>query len=95
MLENKISVIPRPVSMKLGEGRFHITESTKIESDPELIEIAKYLKELVLSPTGLNLVITNLQGDLNNTNIIYLLLNEKFIGYIAISLIFFLFRFLL
>ena len=77
MLENQISIIPKPVSMTLGEGQFYITERTIIETDPELIDIAKYFKELLLSPTGLNLGITKFKTDLNKSNAIYLKLNGK------------------
>jgi len=77
MLESKISIIPKPVSMDLGEGRFQITERTIIEADPILSEIAEYLKDLFLSPTGFSLRITNLQSDLNKSNTIYLILNGK------------------
>ena len=44
MLKDQISIIPKPVSMDLGEGRFQITERTIIESHPKLIEIAEYYK---------------------------------------------------
>ena len=77
MLENQISVIPKPVNMNLGEGLFHITEKTIIESDPELVDIANYFKDFLLSPNGLSLRITNLQTDLNKSNTIYLVLNGK------------------
>ncbi len=77
MLENLISIIPKPVSMNLGEGWFQINERTKIESDPKLIEIAEYFKELLLTPTGLKLRITNVQTDLNKSNTIYLILDGK------------------
>ncbi|MHA1472267.1 MAG: beta-N-acetylhexosaminidase [Promethearchaeota archaeon] len=77
MLEYKISIIPKPVSMDLGEGRFQITERTVIEADPILSEIAEYFKSLFLSPTGFSLRITNLQSDLNKSNTIYLILNGK------------------
>ena len=77
MLENQINIIPKPLSMKLGEGQFQITELTKIESDPELIEIASYFKDLLLLPTGLDLKLNNLKTDLNGSNAIYLTLDRK------------------
>ncbi|MBY9008578.1 MAG: beta-N-acetylhexosaminidase, partial [Candidatus Lokiarchaeota archaeon] len=77
MPNNKISIIPQPVSMILGEGTFRITTQTQIESDQKLKYIAKYLKDLILPATGFNLVITDLKRDSNISNTIYLKLNEK------------------
>jgi len=77
MLKNKISIIPKPVSMILGEGNFTITEQTVIESDPKLSNVANYLKDLILPATNFALLITNLKTDLTKTNTIYLILNGK------------------
>ena len=44
MLKNKICIIPKPVNMALGKGKFIITNKTIIESDPKLDDIAKFLK---------------------------------------------------
>ena len=80
MLKNKINIIPKPVSMVLGEGDFKVTDQTLIESDPVLNEVARYLKNLILLATGFNLVITDLKTDLTKSNTIYLKLNGKFIS---------------
>ena len=80
MLEIKINIIPKPVSIILGDGSFNITEQTLIDSDPKLNEIDNYLKELIFPATGFNLVITDLKTDLTKSNTIYLKLNGKFIS---------------
>jgi len=77
MLENQINLIPKPISMKLGEGQFQITELTKIESDPDLIEVAEYFKGLILPATSYNLVINDFETDLSKNNTIYLTLNGE------------------
>jgi len=77
MLKNKISIIPKPVSMILGEGNFTITEQTVIESDPKLIEVATYFRDLILPATGFNLEISNLKTDLTRSNTFYLKLNGE------------------
>ncbi|MFX1287757.1 MAG: beta-N-acetylhexosaminidase [Promethearchaeota archaeon] len=77
MLRNAINIVPKPVSMIIGDGRFIITEKTVIESDPKLIEIGKYLKDFLLLPTGFDLEIKDHQSDLTKTNTIFLQLSEK------------------
>ncbi|MHA2290168.1 MAG: beta-N-acetylhexosaminidase, partial [Promethearchaeota archaeon] len=72
-----INIIPKPVSMILGEGYFRINGQTAIEADPELIEIAKYLRDLVLPATGFRLEISEMKKDLTKSNTIFLNLNEE------------------
>ncbi|HUW89773.1 MAG TPA: beta-N-acetylhexosaminidase [Candidatus Nanopelagicaceae bacterium] len=77
MLKDKIKIIPKPVSMILGEGSFNINDQTVIESDPKLNEVAKYFVDLILPATSFSLGITSLKTDLTKSNTIYLILNEK------------------
>ena len=77
MLEDKISIIPNPVNMILGEGNFNINEQTVVQADPKLTEVVKYFTDLLLPATGFNLEIAELKSDLTKSNTIYLILNEK------------------
>jgi hexosaminidase len=77
MLKDKISIIPKPVTMILGEGNFNINEKTVIQADPKLIEIVKYFTDLLLPAIGFNLQIAELKSELSKSNTIYLRLNEK------------------
>ena len=49
------SIIPKPVSLEIGEGFFNITSQTKIvipQENEELLSIAKYLVGLLSPATG-------------------------------------------
>lgn len=77
MLMTTINIIPKPVSMTLGEGSFILTKQTVIESDPNLIEVARYFKDLMLPASGFNLEIIDLKTDITKSNTIYLKLNGE------------------
>jgi len=51
------AVIPRPTSMRMGEGSFTITENTVIEADEKNLETARYLADALAPATGFRLEI--------------------------------------
>ncbi|NVM17442.1 MAG: beta-N-acetylhexosaminidase [Candidatus Lokiarchaeota archaeon] len=77
MLDNKISIIPKPANIIIREDYFTLTEQTKIESDPKLKNVAGYFKNLISPATGFNLVISDLKTGLTKSNTIYLELNGE------------------
>ncbi len=71
-----VSIIPQPLSVELGSGRFSINENTHIETDidnPELLQIGEYLKEK-LAQSGVDLKIS---ATSNRKNVIRLEVTEQ------------------
>lgn len=70
-----INLIPQPVSMKVGDGSYTLSNSTSISipaNQPAVMKVAAYLAAKIQPPTGLNLKITE-----NDSGGIQLVLNTK------------------
>jgi hexosaminidase len=80
---NQISIIPQPVKLNLRQGSFQLKNNTIIFTDPNLVKIAEFLKNL----TGLDLKIKdlNMKNFDDNTITLRLIKEEKVLrseGYI-------------
>ncbi len=69
---NSITIIPQPVKIELRKGIFALNNNTIIFSDSNLINIAEYFKQLLVSAAGLELNIKDLQKNEANSNSITL-----------------------
>jgi hexosaminidase len=77
-METKISIIPKPASIKLGEGSYVVTDSTKIviANNPRLLkQIAKYLADRFQTVTGFPFEIVTTSK--RKSNSIILMLDDK------------------
>ena len=74
---NSISIIPKPINVELKKGIFTLNANTVILTDPRLIKIANFLKQLLTPATGLELDIRELQKSDGDNNIIELNINEN------------------
>lgn len=77
MLRNKICIIPKPLNLALGKGKFIITNKTIIESDPKLNDVAKFFKRLLKPATGFDLLIVNSKSEFNKYNIVILEIDKE------------------
>ena len=68
----EISIIPQPVKTELRQGTFTLNKDTIIFSESNLINIAEYFKQLLVSAAGLDLNIKDLQKNEDNNNSIIL-----------------------
>jgi len=77
MLRNKICIIPKPVNMAIGKGKFIITNKTIIQFDPKLRDVAKSFKRLLKPATGFDLLIVNSNSELNKSSIVSLKIDKE------------------
>ncbi len=73
----RIIIIPEPVSIKITSGKFILTETTSILSDPKLKEVSEYLKNLIQPSTGFQLQIKDLNSRSGNDDSISLKLIDE------------------
>ena len=52
-----IAIIPEPVSVNISSGKFTLTEKVIIYSNPKLMRLSEYLKNLLFPATGFSLTI--------------------------------------
>ena len=75
----QIIIIPEPVSIKITSGKFFLTETTSIFSDPKLNEVSIYLKNTIQASTSFQLQIKDLGGRSGNDDSISLKLIDDHI----------------
>lgn len=73
----RIIIIPEPISIKITSGKFFLTETTLILSDPKLKEVSEYLKNLIQPSTGFQLQIKDLNHRSGNNDLIFLKLIDE------------------
>jgi len=72
-----ISIIPKPVKLIARTGKFVLDGKTIIEVDSTLNDIAKYLKNLLKSATGLDVQIKDISSGDKEVNEIVLRINDS------------------
>jgi len=67
-----LSLIPKPVEMKVSEGYFLLSSGTKLYFPAEVFNISKYLKDIIFTETGIPVNKETALKNTKNSNGIYL-----------------------
>ena len=62
-------MIPQPHNLKIEDGKFILNSNTKIYASDNLLAVSKYLKELIMKPTGIMLEDTSEKMVINSVNL--------------------------
>ncbi|MBF0647392.1 beta-N-acetylhexosaminidase [Dysgonomonas sp. GY75] len=73
-----ISIIPKPVSMTVGDGEFSITDKSVIYCDTEAQKVAKFLSSFLQKPTGYKIPIEVKKDTRNRKKGILLSISKKY-----------------
>lgn len=76
--QQAVSIIPKPVSMTVGEGTFTITNKTVIYCDAEAQKTAKFLSEFLQKPTGYKMPVEIKKNISNQKTGIQLSVSKKY-----------------